>query len=239
MIRKILIVVHSETSTPGRIGLMLREKGFALDIRRPCLGDPLPQSLADHAGAVIFGGPMSANDSDEFVAREIDWIGVPLKENVPFLGVCLGAQMMSKHLGGRVGPHPDELVEIGYYPIAPTPAGAALCPWPPVVYHWHREGFSLPQGAECLVTGQCFENQAYRYGASAFGIQFHPEVTRLMMHRWSVSGAHRFVLKGAQNGSEHLAGNLLHDAAVKAWLWGFLDLWLASAEAVEPVSAAA
>jgi GMP synthase (glutamine-hydrolysing) len=239
MTSRILIVVHSETSTPGRIGLMLRDKGFALDIRRPCLGDPLPETLAEHAGAVIFGGPMSANDSDEFIAREIDWIAVPLKENVPFLGVCLGAQMMAKHLGGSVGPHPEELVEIGYYPIAPTPAGAALGSWPSFVYHWHREGFSLPSGCECLATSQCFENQAYRYGSSAFGIQFHPEVTRLMMHRWSVSGAHRFVLKGAQHGSEHLAGNLLHDAAVKAWLWGFLDRWLGRAAGAKPVDVAA
>src|SRR5262245_12080624 len=163
MTRTILIVLHSETSTPGRIGLMLREKGYALDIRRPCLGDALPETLAEHGGAVIFGGPMSANDSDDFIKREIDWIGVPLTEKVPFLGVCLGAQMMAKHLGATVGFHPEEFVEIGYYSIAPTEAGAALGPWPSHVYHWHREGFMLPHGAERLATGECFENQAYRY----------------------------------------------------------------------------
>jgi GMP synthase (glutamine-hydrolysing) len=226
MIRKILIVLHSERSTPGRVGLMLVEKGYELDIRRPCLGDALPDTLAEHAGAVIFGGPMSANDSDEFIRREIDWIGVPLAEGKPFLGICLGAQMMAKQLGATVGPHPEEIVEIGYYLLAPTAAGAALGAWPKVVYHWHREGFTLPQGAELLASSNAFENQAYRFGQAAFGIQFHPEVTRLMMHRWSVSGAHRFVLKGAQHGSDHLAGNLLYDPAVKAWLWDFLDLWL-------------
>jgi GMP synthase (glutamine-hydrolysing) len=226
MTRKILIVVHSETSTPGRIGNMLREKGFALDIRRPCLGDALPDNMAEHAGAVIFGGPMSVNDPDDFIKREIDWIAIPLREKAPFLGVCLGAQMMAKHLGATVAPHPEETVEIGYYPIAPTIAGSALGPWPQYVYHWHREGFTLAQGCECLATGQSFENQAYRYGSAAYGIQFHPEVTRLMMHRWSVSGAHRFVLKGAQHGHDHLAGNLLHDGAVKDWLWRFLDCWL-------------
>jgi GMP synthase (glutamine-hydrolysing) len=239
MTRKILIVLHSETSTPGRIGVMLREKGCALDIRRPCLGEALPETLDGHAGAVIFGGPMSANDSDDFIKREIDWIGVPLREKVPFLGVCLGAQMMAKHLGGTVGLHPEEFVEIGYYSIAPTDAGEALGPWPSHVYHWHREGFTLPDGAERLATGDCFENQAYRYGASAFGIQFHPEVTRLMMHRWSVSGAHRFVLKGAQGAREHLSGNLLHDGAVKEWLSQFLDRWLASASVTESVAQAA
>ena len=107
------------------------------------------------------------------------------------------------------------------------------------VYHWHREGFTLTEGCERLAVGEAFENQAYRYGPAAFGIQFHPEVTRLMMHRWSVSGAHRFVLKGAQHGSEHLAGNLLHDAAVKQWLGSFLDRWLTGALRSEPVAAAA
>ena len=61
----ILIVLHSETSTPGRIGHMLAGKGRRLDIRRPCLGEDLPDTLEHHAGAVIFGGPMSANDGDD------------------------------------------------------------------------------------------------------------------------------------------------------------------------------
>lgn len=228
MADKILIVVHSETSTPGRIGHMLVEKGYTLDIRRPCLGDPLPATLEHHAGAVMFGGPMSANDSDDWIAREIDWIGVALKEEKPFLGVCLGAQMLSKHLGGVVGPHADGMVEIGYYPIRPTEEGADLGPWPEHVYHWHREGLTLPSGAVRLATGDTFENQAFRYNARAYGIQFHPEVTRLTMHRWGVTGAHRFVLPNAQNSRAHLEGNLLHDAPVRLWLSSFLERWLSA-----------
>lgn len=224
----ILIVLHSESSTPGRIGHMLVERGYRLDIRRPCLGDALPASLAGHAGAVIFGGPMSANDPDDWIACEIDWISVPLKERKPFLGVCLGAQMLSKQLGGTVGPHAEGLVEIGYYPLIPTEHGRELGPWPPHVYHWHREGLSLPEGAVRLATGETFENQAFRYGERAFGIQFHPEVTRLTMHRWGVVGAHRFVLPNAQDSRAHLEGNLLHDAPVKDWLSRFLDRWLAA-----------
>ena len=63
----VLIVLHQETSTPGRVGNALRALGHPLDIRRPRFGDPLPDTLDRHAGAVIFGGPMSANDPDPFV----------------------------------------------------------------------------------------------------------------------------------------------------------------------------
>ena len=229
---KILIILHSETSSPGRVGHMLKEKGYSLDIRRPCLGDTLPETLCTHAGAAIFGGPMSANDCDAFIRDETDWIAIPLKEKKPFLGICLGAQMLSRHLGGKVTAHDEGLVEIGYYPLSSTEAGRKLGQWPSQIYHWHREGFTLTQGCELLATCETFANQAFRYDGSAYGLQFHPEVTRLMMHRWSVTGAHRFVLKGAQHGSEHLAGQILYDAPVRNWLSGFLDHWLQPAETV-------
>ena len=227
MKKPVLIVLHSESSTPGRLAPMLLKRGYPIDIRRPCLGEALPESLAEHAGAAIFGGPMSANDGDDWIGREIDWIDVALAEEKPFLGICLGAQMLAKRLGGTVAAHPNGQVEIGYYPIAATAAGAAYGPWPDHVYHWHRESFSLPRAAELLATGETFENQAFRYGRRAYGIQFHPEVTRLTMHRWTVLGAHRFALPGAQDGNAHLAGNLIHDGALQAWFEAFLDRWLA------------
>src|SRR5580658_5727490 len=103
----VLIVLHQETSTPGRIGNALRSLGYPLDIRRPRFGDLLPGTLVEHAGAVVFGGPMSANDPDDYVRREIDWIAVPLLEQRPYLGICLGAQMLAMQLGARVAPHPQ------------------------------------------------------------------------------------------------------------------------------------
>jgi GMP synthase (glutamine-hydrolysing) len=127
---KVLIVLHQEHSSPGRVGQELLKRGFALDIRKPRFGDSLPDTMRGHAGAVIFGGPMSANDPDGFVHKEIDWIKVPLQEETPFLGICLGAQMMVKQLGGAVSGHRDELVEIGYYPLKPTEAGKDLMDWP-------------------------------------------------------------------------------------------------------------
>ena len=223
----VLIVLHQEHSTPGRVGHALRKRGFTLDIRRPRYGDPLPETMEGHSGAVIFGGPQSANDEDDFIRREIDWIGVPLKENKPFLGICLGAQMMARHLGGRVSFHEDGQVEVGYYPIRPTEHGRAVCElWPDHVYQWHREGFDLPCGATLLAEGDTFPVQAFRQGAHAFGIQFHPEVTHAMMCRWTIRGAHRMELPGAKQRVAHFEDRWVHDYGMQSWLSHFLDRWL-------------
>ncbi len=226
---KILLVLHQHNSTPGRVGMMLHERGYDLDIRRPPLGHPLPDTLAGHVGAIIFGGPMSANDEDEYINREIDWISVPLKENKPFFGICLGAQMMVRHLGGEVKPNETEFAEIGYYPITPTHAGSAMMDWPQMIYQWHREGFSLPSGTKLLATGDQYPNQAISYGDNAYGVQFHAELTTWMMNRWTILGADRFDLNGAQQREQHFLGRSLYDGAVKQWLNEFLDLWVGPA----------
>src|SRR3984957_1950984 len=171
--RPVLLVLHQEQSIPGRIGHYLAKMGVPVDVRRPRFDDPLPETLADHAGAVIFGGPQSANDTDDFIRREIDWIAVPLAEKKPFLGICLGAQMLAKHLGARVAAHPEGKAEVGYYPIRVTDSARAVCEvWPDVVYQWHPEGFDLPHGAELLAEGDIFPIQALRYG-SGFAVPFH------------------------------------------------------------------
>lgn len=223
----ILVILHQESSTPGRVGRKLRERGYALDIRRPPLGCALPQTLDHHAGAVMFGGPMSAYDDEPFIKTETDWIGVPLREDKPFLGLCLGAQMMAKHLGATVKPDPEGRVEVGYYPITPTEEGEALIHWPEMVYQWHQDGFDLPTGAVRLATADGpFPEQAFQVGRSAYGLQFHPELTFAMTYRWTVKGAHRMAQPGAQPRKAHIEGRLRYDAAVDAWLDQFLDVWL-------------
>ena len=222
--RPVLIVLHQETSTPGRVGQLLAAHDVKLDIRRPVIGDALPETLDDHRGAIVFGGPPSANDPDPHLRREVDWMAVPLAENRPFLGICLGAQMLVKHLGGAVGPHPDGLVEVGYYPLRPTAEGRRLLHWPEMVYQWHREGFSLPRGATRLAAGERFENQAIRYGDNAYGVQFHAELTLAMLHRWTTHGHARTLLPGAQQRRDHFDGRAIYDAPVKRWLEEFLGL---------------
>jgi GMP synthase (glutamine-hydrolysing) len=225
--RKILVVLHQEASSPGKLGQMLTAKGFELDFCRPRFGDKLPETMEEHAGAIIFGGPMSANDPDDFVRNEIDWIRVPLKEGAPFLGVCLGAQMLVKQLGGTVELHGEGCAEVGFYPLIATEEGEKLGAWPKMVYQWHREGFDLPNGATLLARGDIFENQAFSVNDTAFGIQFHGELTYAMACRWTVRGAARFTLPKAQPRPEHMAGWFRYDPDIRAWLWNFLDTWLA------------
>ncbi|KAB0681520.1 glutamine amidotransferase [Aureimonas leprariae] len=224
--RPILVVLHQENSTPGRIGQILAAAGVPIDIRRPVIGDALPETLDGHRGAILFGGPPSANDTEPHLRAEIDWLDVPLRENRPFLGICLGAQMLVKHLGGRVGPHPEGLVEIGYYPLQATAAGRALTPhWPDVVYQWHREGFDdLPRGTVLLAEGERFPNQAFRFGEKAFGVQFHAELTLAMLYRWTTRGHERLGLPGAQARRAHFDGRAVFDPPIRRWLAEFLGI---------------
>ncbi len=227
--RKVAVILHQEHSTPGRFGRLLQALGYDLDVRRPPFGDPLPKTLAEHAGAIVFGGPMSANDEEDWLRREIDWIDVPLKEEKPLIGICLGAQILARHLGQCVDAHPQGKVEVGYYSITPTRDAHAACgcPFPEQVYQWHREGFGLLCGAVLLATGQDFETQAFRYGSAAYGFQFHPEVTYAMICRWTIRGFDRMALPGARPRHLHLEGWYRHDAAVARWSEAFLTRWLA------------
>jgi GMP synthase (glutamine-hydrolysing) len=230
--RKALIILHQVHSSPGRVGRLLQRAGVELDIRRPALGEELPESLAEHQGVVVFGGPMCANDGDPWLRREIEWLAVPLKENKPFLGLCLGAQMLAIKLGARVYSHPDRRGEAGYYAIRPTAAADALCParFPRNVYQWHFDGFDLPHDAIVLARGDAaFPNQAFRYGAGAFALQFHPEVTYQMMCRWTVRGFERLKRPGARAPHEHLDGWRQHDQAVERWIEAFLPSWILGA----------
>jgi len=226
MTQPVLFVLHQEHSTPGRVGHYFQARGIPMDIRRPRFGDSLPDTLANHMGAVIFGGPMSANDPDEHIRREINWIEVPLAEEKPFLGICLGAQMLARHLGASVRTHPEGKAEVGYYPIRVTPAGRSVTEtWPQVVYQWHREGFELPAGSELLAEGEIFKAQAFRHGPAAYGIQFHAEVTHAMMCRWTTRGHERLALPGAKPCVQHFADRPIYDLAIRTWLSDFLDRW--------------
>ncbi len=227
--KPVLIILHQEHSTPGHVGQRLIARGHHLDVRRPRYGDPLPDTLSGHAGTVILGGPMSANDKDDYVRREIGLVALALREQAPFLGICLGAQMMALCLGAKVAPDASGHVEIGYHAIVPQPSATIGGAWPNHCYQWHSEGFGLPSGAEALALAPGpFPNQALRYGPAAFGLQFHPEITYAMAARWSGRNEHKLGLPGATPRHQQLADHVAHGPAVRRWLAGFLEEWLMS-----------
>ena len=222
----ILVLMHGEASSAGRIGQALHRRGHALDIRKPRFGCALPQTLERHAGVVAFGGPMSCNDPDDYLKREIGFAGVALREQKPYLGICLGAQMLAKHLGAAVGKHPAGKVEIGYHPIAAEPAGEFLGPWPSKVFQWHREGFQLPSSCAKLAGGAVFENQAFAFGERAIGLQFHPEITYGLVNRWTTVAKDWKDSDGAQAREAQLDSHLVNGRTVAAWFERLLDAWL-------------
>ena len=232
--RRVLIVVHQEHSTPGRVGEMLAARGYALDRRCPSLGDPLPADVSAYAACVVFGGPQSANDDHlPGIRAELDWLERrALPSATPLLGICLGAQQMARVLGARVFPDPGGQVEIGYKPVAPTAHGSAFLPQPATFYQWHSETFEIPHGAVHLAENDAFPGQAFCYGAHAWAIEFHPEMTLAMINRWCTSerGSRKLALPGAQPHGEQLDDFRRHAAASDAWLARFLDRCLLGAD---------
>ena len=230
----VLLITHSEHANPGAVGEALGRLGYRTERCCPALGDPLPGLNGGRpngaVATVIFGGPQSVTEIDQFpyLGDEIAWAGEQLRASAPVLGICLGAQIIASALGAKVASHPDGLREIGYHPIHPTDAGRALIEDGFHAYQWHREGFELPDGAELLATGTMFRNQAFRVGATSYGLQFHPEMNRTIMERWITSekGAPQLSRPEVQSAEAQRAASLKHEPAVHAWLVRFLRHWL-------------
>ena len=171
---------------------------------------------------------MSANDKDEFIRTEIDWIGVALKEKAPFLGICLGAQMLTLHLGAKVGLRPraarrDRLLPAASRRARAAALGAVPRPRLPVAPRGLRA--ACRRAAACHIRRR-FPNQAFAYGPAAFGVQFHPEITFAQVHRWTGHDTTRLEMKGARERQQHIDGHVAHGPKVQAWLGGFLDRWV-------------
>ncbi len=218
-----LLIVHQKVSGVGRVGRILHRRGYRLDLRCANIGHALPTEVGNYELVVIFGGPKSVNEADKWegIAAELEFIPRILAAGTPFLGICLGAQLLAKVLGSEVRTHPDGLSQIGYAPIYPTPAGARYFDGPLTVYHWNSEGFDLPADAVLLARAERFPNQAFRYDRFAFGVQFHPDVTPAMVRRWTNRASH-LERPGAQCREAQLAAISQFDGAIDVWFDRFL-----------------
>ena len=227
--KKALLILHQKRSVAGDVGIKLKKRGYELEFCRPPLGDVLPNKLNLFSLVVIFGGPMSANDEDDFIKKEINFMKLIIESGVPYLGICLGAQFLAKYLGSTVEKNNLNLCEIGFYKISPSKDGEEIFKNQKTFYYFHTEGFDLPSGCKILAYGDRFKYQAFQY-KNCYAFQFHPEVNFIMHLRWLY-----FVLlkkpmilfkNGAQNIFYQLYLRLKHNRSMSNWLDNFLDNYL-------------
>jgi GMP synthase-like glutamine amidotransferase len=157
MKKEILIFRHFPTEGPGYFAEFLDRRGIPHRTVKVDQGEPVPESIADIPGLVFMGGPMSVNDPLPWIPKVLRLIRQAVAADVPVLGHCLGGQLMSKALGGRV--RPNRVKEIGWLPVQQVDSPETekwLNGLPPQfeVFHWHGEAFSLPPGATHLLKRQ-------------------------------------------------------------------------------------
>jgi GMP synthase (glutamine-hydrolysing) len=196
---KILVFQHVPYEPLGTLDPLLKEAGFR--IRYVNFGrDPHQRpSLDRYEALIVLGGPMNAHQIDSYpnLATEVDVIREAVDAGMSVLGICLGAQLLAKALGGRVTRNDER--EIGWYDVHLTDAGEA----DPVisrfartqtVFQWHEDGITLPAGAENLARSPASNVQAFRYGDHAYGFQFHLEVNASLVERWLTVPANQPIL---------------------------------------------
>lgn len=187
--KPIIALRHVPHEGLGTIEDAIRREGLRLELidqfRKP-LSEFQPELAA---GLVVMGGPMNVDETAlyPFLADEVHWIQRAVEAELPVLGVCLGSQLLAKALGSRV--YPNRVKEIGWYGVELTDAARddalfGVCGPVETVFHWHGDTFDLPDGAVLLARGASCQNQAFRHGPAAYGLQFHIEVTSEIIRDW-------------------------------------------------------
>lgn len=178
---KIHYIQNDPLATLGFIEKWVSEKNFTVTRTQMFENEPLP-SVDDFDLLIILGGRMGAYEVKEFpwLETEKEFIKEAIDKKKLVLGICLGAQMIAKALGGNVYPHRHQ--EIGWWPIELTAEAEEVSlfngiPKTFTVFEFHGDTFDLPEGATHLATSEACRNQAFSYGDKVVGLQFHPEFT--------------------------------------------------------------
>lgn len=193
MVRTALILSHLAFEDAGTLGKILEKRGFRLEVAEPALSathlpDPARPDLV-----VVLGGPFGVYEEDSYphISGEIAYIRERLDLEKPIIGICLGAQLMARALGGRV--FPSGTHEIGWYPLFLTEE-ARLTPFPLLgdgtpMLHWHGDTFDLPPGIPNLARTESVPHQAFMVENYGLALQFHPEIRTADFERWLLGHA--------------------------------------------------
>ena len=178
--KRVLVIENDPEAPVGLVGRMMQEHQIAYDVIQAGRSE-IPETADTYAALIVLGGPQHVGDDESypyFVAEEAlirDTIG----KDVAYLGICLGGQLLAHTLGAAVGPH--RMFEAGFSRVELTSVGASDplyrgLPRTQLVFQWHVDAFTLPQSATLLATGTDTPYQAFRYGAKAYGLQYHIEM---------------------------------------------------------------
>jgi GMP synthase-like glutamine amidotransferase len=184
---RVLSVTHGPSVPGGVFDETAEASGHELERWVVPLGGS-PQPPASYDAVMVFGGAMHPDQDDEFdwLERETAFLRQALADDVPVFGVCLGAQLLARAAGARVEPAP--VPEVGWFDVELTRAGLedpvlrTLAPRTEA-FLWHHYTYAVPAGGTELARSTAC-TQAYRLGRSAWGIQFHAEVTLPMLRTW-------------------------------------------------------
>ena len=187
--KPVAILRHSPAEGPGYFAAYLERHGIAWKLVRIDAGEAVPASVDEFSGLAFMGGPMSVNDALPWISPVLQLIRMAVDADVPVLGHCLGAQLMSKALGGTVDANPQKEIGWGRVDIAECEQARA---WFGdtrgfLAFHWHGETFSIPPGAACIASSPHCDNQAFVLDRH-LGMQFHVEMTPEMIRAWCESG---------------------------------------------------
>ena len=196
---RVLSITHGPTVPGGVFDDEVEARGHEIERWVVPMGGA-PRTAVGYDAVMVFGGSMHPDQDERYqwLAREADLLAEVLAEDVPVLGVCLGAQLVARAAGAAVGP--ASAPEIGWHEIELTPAGLddpvlGTLPSRTHAFQWHSYTYELPDGAVELARSDVC-TQAFRRGR-AWGIQFHAEVTRAMVEAWAADDADELPMPAA------------------------------------------
>lgn len=199
---RLLVFQHLDVEHPGVFRDFLAADGVAWDVIELDAGDAIPD-LDGYAGLWVMGGPMDVWQLDEhaWLVDELAAIRHAVAElRMPYLGICLGHQLLAAALGGTVGPG---IAEVGVMPIELTAAGrdsAYFAGLPPTLttLQWHGAEVTVPPpDARILARSDACAVQALALSDHAVSAQFHVEATAATVAEWGAVPAYAQALDAA------------------------------------------